>query len=490
MKASKPVVDGMSIKAQSPKKAFFSDANDLRHHTLPEENEEEEEPEREPQKVSFDTKPKGTVAFTVKNTFIDVGGSVGPAGSSLRNRQVSAPAGHMGIGRQLSELSMAPDYTRIITEEEDYGLDDDDEEEDVDGGLLKDNGLAALSPLGAAASKEFARAGTEDLTFELSALAESQYGMGTVSGPVMAWLPAPYGNTGGLQMAQLAQAGLAAAAEPGSASAAPPPEWVGVQTVMMRNIPNKYTQAMLSDEIGQNNFGGTFDFLYLPIDPETNANKGYAFINFVDPRHAWLFCLAFEGRKMGRFNSSKHVSVRPAVLQGFDANYAHYSNARVNRGDPAARPLFLRQPARVPGSEQATRRRRSGRASAIDIAERQKYWQKQQEDQQRMFMGAYPPSNGLLMPGIGGGAGAMPTAWMPPARLDNAPGPWDGSDEVAALLAAGAAKGAGKGAGASGKASGGAAAPKKINRRFCPFCGSEAGANYKFCENCGKSLQF
>jgi len=127
--------------------------------------------------------------------------------------------------------------------------------------------------------------------------------------------------------------------------AIPPPSWADTTTIMMRNLPNKYTQRMLLTEVNQAGFLGTFDFLYLPIDPETSANRGYSFLNFIDPSFAWLFKMTYEGRKMNRFNSSKVVSVMPATLQGFDANYTHYSTARVNRGDPAARPLFLREPA-------------------------------------------------------------------------------------------------------------------------------------------------
>jgi len=77
---------------------------------------------------------------------------------------------------------------------------------------------------------------------------------------------------------------------------------------------------------------------------DTNANKGYAFINFVEPRAAWLFKCQFDDCKMSRFNSSKVVKVVPAALQGLEANYSHYSTARVSRGDPKARPLFLRVP--------------------------------------------------------------------------------------------------------------------------------------------------
>merc|ERR1719401_427232 len=129
-----------------------------------------------------------------------------------------------------------------------------------------------------------------------------------------------------------------------SASSPPPLEWANTTTVMMRNLPNKYTQRMLLTEINHTGFLGTFDFLYLPIDPETTANRGYSFLNFIDPGFAWMFKMSYEDRKMNRFNSNKVVSVVPATLQGFEANYAHYAAARVNRGDPAARPLFLREP--------------------------------------------------------------------------------------------------------------------------------------------------
>merc|ERR1719203_1645529 len=85
-----------------------------------------------------------------------------------------------------------------------------------------------------------------------------------------------------------------------NASSPPPLEWANTTTVMMRNLPNKYTQRMLLTEINHSGFLGTFDFLYLPIDPETNANRGYAFLNFIDPTFAWMFKVSYEGRKMNR----------------------------------------------------------------------------------------------------------------------------------------------------------------------------------------------
>lgn len=120
-----------------------------------------------------------------------------------------------------------------------------------------------------------------------------------------------------------------------------------VTTIMIKNLHNKVNQAELMTDLQNSGFGNSYDFLYLPIDTDTNANRGYAFINFVNPAIAKKFKHHYEDSQIGEKKSSKsgkYLKLSPATLQGFAANYAHYSNSRVQRGPPETRPIFFRSP--------------------------------------------------------------------------------------------------------------------------------------------------
>jgi hypothetical protein len=115
-------------------------------------------------------------------------------------------------------------------------------------------------------------------------------------------------------------------------------------TLMIRHIPCKYSQRKLMKEINDAGYLGHYDFFYLPMDPRSRANRGFAFINLNTPENAKELYRAFDGKKLRFFNSEKVLAVVPADLQGFEANAAHYASSRVLRAErnPHHRPLFFR----------------------------------------------------------------------------------------------------------------------------------------------------
>lgn len=116
-------------------------------------------------------------------------------------------------------------------------------------------------------------------------------------------------------------------------------------TGMLRNIPNKYMQDGLLEEIDSAGFDGTYDFFYLPMDVRNNANVGYAFINFFEPPDFERFRQTFEGYQFKRAGSKKIATVSPAVVQGLKANVQNLMKKRVAQGQ--YRPLVLRGGRRV-----------------------------------------------------------------------------------------------------------------------------------------------
>ncbi|KAI4837270.1 MEI2-like RNA-binding protein [Plasmodium brasilianum] len=99
-------------------------------------------------------------------------------------------------------------------------------------------------------------------------------------------------------------------------------------TVMLRNIPNKYTQNMLMDVMNKH-FKGLYDFFYLPIDFRNKCNVGYAFINFIHPHYAELFIKFFNNYKLNAFKSNKVCTVTWGRVQGLKANIEHYRNSAI-----------------------------------------------------------------------------------------------------------------------------------------------------------------
>ena len=100
-------------------------------------------------------------------------------------------------------------------------------------------------------------------------------------------------------------------------------------TVMIRNIPIKYTTKVLEKELEY--FNGKFDCLYIPFDYENGGNKGYAFLNLINPYHVLLFYEVFQGKCWSFFESKKICELNFANFQGIKEikkHAKHYKGAK------------------------------------------------------------------------------------------------------------------------------------------------------------------
>jgi RNA recognition motif 2 len=113
-------------------------------------------------------------------------------------------------------------------------------------------------------------------------------------------------------------------------------------SLMVRNIPNKYTQQMLLSEFSENGHGpGIIDFFYLPIDFKNRCNRGYAFINFVDYRDILPFHRRYYGKHWRTFNSDKICDITYARIQGKSAMLKRFENSALMEKDDEYKPLVF-----------------------------------------------------------------------------------------------------------------------------------------------------
>lgn len=113
-------------------------------------------------------------------------------------------------------------------------------------------------------------------------------------------------------------------------------------SLMIRNIPNKYTQSMLLNEFQETGHGpGTIDFFYLPIDFRNKCNRGYAFINFNDYKDIISFYEHYNGKRWNMFKSEKICSVTYARIQGKDSMMKRFQNSSLMERNEDYRPLVF-----------------------------------------------------------------------------------------------------------------------------------------------------
>ncbi|KAI5065430.1 hypothetical protein GOP47_0020125 [Adiantum capillus-veneris] len=111
-------------------------------------------------------------------------------------------------------------------------------------------------------------------------------------------------------------------------------------TLMIKNIPNKYSQQMLlslldhhcieynSQIVDFSEPESAYDFVYLPIDFKNRCNLGYAFVNFTTGLATLKFYKAFHAQQWEAFNSRKVCDIKYARVQGRRALENHFCNSR------------------------------------------------------------------------------------------------------------------------------------------------------------------
>lgn len=92
-------------------------------------------------------------------------------------------------------------------------------------------------------------------------------------------------------------------------------------TVYIKNIPCSFDRYALVDFLDACGFAGLYDFVHLPMDFDSKASMGYAFVNFCDGCAAEAFRSQLDGfaRWPGQ-RSSKVLQVVWSRVQGFEKN--------------------------------------------------------------------------------------------------------------------------------------------------------------------------
>jgi len=102
-------------------------------------------------------------------------------------------------------------------------------------------------------------------------------------------------------------------------------EWT---TLMIRNLPSQYTREDFVSLLIDRGFAGRFDFVYFPVDFETHAGMGYAFVNMVSPGDARRLWENLDGFSTWHRPCKKVCRISwSQPLQGLGVHVARYRNS-------------------------------------------------------------------------------------------------------------------------------------------------------------------
>ncbi|XP_038707245.1 protein MEI2-like 1 [Tripterygium wilfordii] len=130
-------------------------------------------------------------------------------------------------------------------------------------------------------------------------------------------------------------------------------------SIIIKNIPNgckrglvmKFLDYHCKNENRKSRYDSAeervilaYDFFYLPMDFRSGSNKGYAFVNFTDPRAVWKFTVAAQGKALDGYKSSKRCFIAYAILQGKEEFVTQFKDVHFECDSPRFLPVTFSPP--------------------------------------------------------------------------------------------------------------------------------------------------
>jgi hypothetical protein len=104
-------------------------------------------------------------------------------------------------------------------------------------------------------------------------------------------------------------------------------------TLMLRNLPSSFGRADLLELLDSIGFEGQYDFVYLPVDFQSGAGLGYAFLNMLESAAAQRLMKELQGFCSWSSASSKLLEVCwSEPTQGIEMLVERFRNSRVMHG--------------------------------------------------------------------------------------------------------------------------------------------------------------
>jgi len=119
------------------------------------------------------------------------------------------------------------------------------------------------------------------------------------------------------------------------------------RSLMLRNIPNKYTREMLVNAMRERDVLKYVDFFYVPIDLRRQHCVGYCFVNLTSTEGNARFIEAFEGVKLEGADE-KTCSISVGKVQGLESNIEAYRNNAVMFMNERYHPMLFKNGQEIP----------------------------------------------------------------------------------------------------------------------------------------------